>query len=523
MQTFIDIFQKHSNTDVKIKIEPTHCSAFSPYFAFISDETGKEHSQILCEYLHRKENQSSEPEHNSRNFYLFLYLSSLIYDAIQKPSSNNDASNYISIIIKSKFHHLNKLLTNIFVQDSIKENFFDIFEKTQKTYHAFSKLAQIYKLKKYASNIKINTDLYLNPIDTKNKNSILIIQEKNGYWFSISDLMSHIETSLINSPFFFSEPLRPKNPYNNIPFSNFTLYNIYFHVSELRRQFIPPLFHNFFLCEFDLEKFRIENEYLIRDKYIIKYAINIDEDRLFSEVRYMLRYMFDNRITISDDFPKDELSRIMRPYYYLFLVSRYHVSGIEKTNMAKKLLLKKLKELHRHNPKFGKMILKPKNITYQSKNKSNRNKYDKIFQTEHPKFTMQNAIQILSCKNYSATREYEARRPIFGVAPQERLPNPISTYINRFGRGIHTQVGPNASDASDDSDDSDESEESESDDIFIRRRLVNPNPNADTTDPNTNMDTTNIIMRNIEQLLAEDSESINEFEELQREEYDSES
>jgi len=520
MQTFIDIFQKHSNTNVKIKVDLTNQSTFAPYFSYINNETGKgtNHSNVLYEYLYKKENQSSEPENNTRNFYLFLFLSSLIHDATQQSEPSNADSFYgnssTNVIVKSKFKHLNKILTNIFIQESMKEKFLDIFEKTQKTYYGFSKLAKLYKLKKYKSNIKINTDLYLNPIDPNNKNSILINHEDNGYWFSISDLMNHIETSLINSPFFFTEPLYPKNPYNNIPFSKTTLYNIYFHVAEVRRQFIPPLFHNFFLCEFDLEKFKIENEYLIRDRYIIKHAINIDEERLFSEVRTMLKYVLGNRITINDDFPKEKLAKIMRPYYYLFLVYRYHISGIEKTNIAKKVLVKKLRELHRYNPNFGRMILKPK-ITLSTMNKATR-QFERTFESGHPTFTMRNAIQMCQM-NYQERIPRQSRRPhIVSVQNNHNHSHNHTTNFILSRARIYTQQIMTPSDTESDSD-------SDVDDVLIS---VSRNATSIIIDNSQNQIeiSEELIRHSIEQLLADnDSELVNEFEELQREDYDSES
>jgi hypothetical protein len=508
MQTFIDIFQKHSNTNVIIKLESNNPSTFAPYFSCIRDESGREPAQILFEYLYKKENKSEDQEHNTRNYFLFLYLSSLIYDATRMPETNNEHM-YIQ---KSKFKHLKYIITNIFIQESMKEKFLDIFEKTQKTYHGFSKLVKLYKLKKYKSNVKINTDLYLNPIDQNNKNSILINHEDNGYWFSIYDLMNHIETSLINSPFFFSEPLHPKNPYNNIPFSKTTLYNIYFHVSEIRRQFIPTLFHNFFLCEFDLEKLKIENEYLIRDRYIIKQAINIDEERLFSEVRAMLKYVLGNRIIINDDFPKEKLAKIMRPYYYLFLVYRYHISGIEKTNIAKKVLVKKLRELHRYNPNFGRMILKPK-ITLSTMNKATR-QFERTFESGHPTFTMRHAIQMCQMTYEERISRRPIRRPPI-VSVQNNHNHNHSTNFILSGARIYTHQIMTPSDTESDSD-------SDVDDVLI---YVNQNTTSIIIDNSQNQIeiSEELIRHSIEQLLADNDEFINEFEELQREDYDSES
>jgi hypothetical protein len=263
-----------------------------------------------------------------------------------------------------------------------------------------------------------------------------------------------------------------------------------------------------------LEKFKIENEYLIRDRYIIKHAINIDEERLFSEVRTMLKYVLGNRITINDDFPKEKLAKIMRPYYYLFLVYRYHISGIEKTNIAKKVLVKKLRELHRYNPNFGRMILKPK-ITLSTMNKATR-QFERTFESGHPTFTMRNAIQMCQM-NYQERIPRQSRRPpIVSVQNNHNHNHNHTTNFILSRARIYTQQIMTPSDTESDSD-------SDVDDVLIS---VSRNATSIIIDNSQNQIeiSEELIRHSIEQLLADnDSELVNEFEELQREDYDSES
>ncbi|MFY7729234.1 MAG: hypothetical protein ACOVRN_06940 [Flavobacterium sp.] len=72
----------------------------------------------------------------------------------------------------------------------------------------------------------------------------------------------------------------------------------------------------------------------------------------------------------------------MRPYFYLYMVSKYHICGLEKVEVAKDVLYDKLEELFELNPQFGRMYLKRKGkISYD---------------LEHPKFGLNDAIQSLS-------------------------------------------------------------------------------------------------------------------------------
>ena len=116
-----------------------------------------------------------------------------------------------------------------------KENIITIFSNAQKHYHAFSRFAYIYKLKKYPC--IVTDDLSLNPLNPNHKNTFTLVENKSKYLFSLNDLISIIETAIGNSPNFFSEPLSPVNPYNKQIFTNSTLYNIYFKMKEFGNDF----------------------------------------------------------------------------------------------------------------------------------------------------------------------------------------------------------------------------------------------------------------------------------------------
>ncbi len=267
-----------------------------------------------------------------------------------------------------------ELTNNIFISQTEKDDFIEVYAKSRRTYIGFSRLSMLWRIK--TAKQTITTDLYMNEIDQSNQNSIMIHQNKANYWFSISDLLNQIETALINSPCYFAEPLEPKNPYTNIPFPKSILYNIY--LKHKSSTFLPSMiFHGFFLSEFDLYRFRVDNESMLRDVSIKKHIHNSDPDILFNEILSMCRVY---RLHINTEVPKLEFIKIMRPYFYLYMVSSYHIHGLEKSSTARIILIKQIRALRKYNPCFGRKCI------YRIKNKIHTS-----FTLDHPTFTMNDA------------------------------------------------------------------------------------------------------------------------------------
>ncbi len=284
------------------------------------------------------------------------------------------------IFVKLKQKKINEYLTsNVFV--NVNKEMLDVINKTQRVYNGFSLLGKIYRAKCKAP--LITTDLLLNPLEDKNKNTIKIFQNNSNYLFSIKDLINHTETLLSHTQSFFAEPLPIKNPYNNIEFSHAILYNIYFKAKQSDYKF-PLLLHKYYLCNFDLEKFKIENEYFIRDEYIKNYVYKTDINTLFTSMKKMVEHSSNYEKRISKKINKESFISIIRPYYYLYLVYNYHVEGLEKKRKSYILFNRKMFELLDYNPKFGR--------TYLKKLGSSK-KYTIVSDLEHPTFTMQDALK----------------------------------------------------------------------------------------------------------------------------------
>ncbi len=250
----------------------------------------------------------------------------------------------------SKFIFLKNSIENIFNTKEHKTKILDIFCKLQRTYHALSRLSYIYKYKK--TKTTTTTDMYMNDFSPCQKNVICIYQNGSKHSFSTTDLVKIINNALFNSPYFFAEPLSIKNPWNNVPFTKANLYNIYFFIKNYN-SVVPILFHNYFLTNFNLTKFKKNNEFLIRNYSINSYIANSSTSELYSSIIQMIyENNYRNKLRVHSRFPRDKLVEIFRPYLLLFYKSKYAFGEMCKQKYY--IVLKnKMKNFIQYNPKFG--------------------------------------------------------------------------------------------------------------------------------------------------------------------------
>ena len=287
------------------------------------------------------------PENSDIGVYLNTMMYQIYYDLIIKREKD-----FISI----KLSALSWIMDNIFISKQLKEKLLDIFSKAQRTYFSLNRFLNIYKHHKYPT--VVTNDLSLNPLKKDDSQTVVILQAKSVYLFSIADLINVIETAICNSPNFFADPLTPKNPYNNQPFSLTTLYNIYFAMKQSKRLISIP-FHLYFLEHFNKHQFRRNNESFIRDFAISKYVLNTHSDSLVQSILSMISNNdYINKLIIDSEFPKDLLVNIFRPFLLQYYKIHYSLKGAEYKQKNANDLNIKFKKFYDYNPLFGRKIIK---------------------------------------------------------------------------------------------------------------------------------------------------------------------
>jgi hypothetical protein len=403
---------------------------------------------------------------------------------------------------EQKFNCIEKLRHDIFVTYEFYNKMIDFICKAQKIYWAFSRLAYKYKVRKAI--LKIDMDLYLNPIDTKSMYAIDIYQDRFIYRFTLQNLIQYIEGAITNTQGFISVPLVCKNPYNNIPFSRATLYDIYFRVksSDL---VLPDLFHRFFLCSFNLKLFALENESLIRERAILNYLNKSPHDVLCDEINHMFDVFPFHSIKISNKFPKDELVHIMKPYLYLFLIHKYSINNPEIKNRAYYFLKMKILELARYNPRFGRKHMIKKN----GNGFGAKTTYVLSFNTEHPKFTM-NCIksECYQAKNMYTQQSYHEYYNAYDTMVSNQSDNENET------NETETQDSEDEHNDNADQEDNNNSDDSDDEVDHDGNTVVHENNGtaADTTTATANTNTNDVINSDNDSIMDEDEvEDYNDF------------
>ena len=311
------------------------------------------------------------------------FVKNLLYSFIS-------TSETISLTPVFKYNYLRFIIFNDFFNKETKESFLDNFMKAQRKYFIIKRTLRYYRYRK--AEIQINTDIFLNPINIYDKNIFVLFQNNKKYLFTITDLVNLINSALGHTDYFFSSPLICKNPYNNMPFNKSELYNIYFFMKSTNI-IIPTLFHNFFITNFSLSKFKLENEDNIREYAIKNYITNTCERELRRKILQMLRYTYyTNNIKIHKEFQTNTLIKIMKPYLNLYLHAIYSTESNKKIHYEH-LLNMGLKQFARYNPRFGrKTIVKNQLSINKNKKYINNinylhipyiNKYDNDFMNNH--------------------------------------------------------------------------------------------------------------------------------------------
>lgn len=335
----------------------------------------------------------NEDKNNKHLFYIYTFMNYIE----QTPENEKD----LYKLIKLKYQKILDFKQNLFLP-KLNEELFDIFAKAQRVYNGFNILVKIFRSKRKMDK---QYDLLINELDANNRNTIKVYHNNWMYLFSAKDLINLINTSLSNCDTYFADPKKIKNPFNNIYFTKANLYNIYFKIKSLDYK-MPVLFHQYFMCNFDIKRFEIENESLIRGNNIYNIVFKTNSEILFTNVKKMLERSKGDGYKIHSDVKNinlDEFLKICRPYYYLFLISHYYVEGTEKKRRCKNLFKRKIHELFYYNPHFGRLLIKRKPLG---------GNFNKVVNLDAPKFTMNEVYRYTNIIESESDTEDENERTL---------------------------------------------------------------------------------------------------------------
>lgn len=261
---------------------------------------------------------------------------------------------------RNKFQVLKDVLQSFSMKTESKDKFCNVFNKSQRHYFAFCKLAYIYKLRKYTH--AVDTDLYLNKLSPSQKNVISVIQNKKIYLFTLQDLTKIIVNSLTICDDMFIAPKSPKNPYNNMDFSKADIFNLFWkHITSLLR--VPTIIDKFVYNNMDLSSFVAQCHGHIIDNEIHQIVTSSNISVQAEHIREMIAEWYhreDMFLNFNMNFPKERLVEIFLPYLELYLKFRYSLDrGIQSKSF--KLLSNALQKFDtRQFNAFGRKIISMK-------------------------------------------------------------------------------------------------------------------------------------------------------------------
>lgn len=324
-------------------------------------------SYIIPKLLHCKRDYYKDLNFNNWGFTNYLHLSEEIYNneydncSVEESKTRNSLYSFINSNIQNSseltlIECISYYYDNCFFCRVEFSNLVDCLGKYSKTINGFRRLLNLYKMKKY--NVANHENMNMMTLDLKHKHTIPIIQNKSIYYFSVIDLIKIINNKLNNCEDFFTLTLPILNPYTNIPFDKATLYNIYFHIKH-NTQIRCKLFDSFYQSDFDLHQFQINNSQTIMEHYLDSFTKNMTVYDGVNGIKKMIVFLNRSiknvkkyKMTVSREFPDDNLINALLPYYNLYLKFIYS-SNNQKRFYYKQLFFYKIEKFILFNPKFG--------------------------------------------------------------------------------------------------------------------------------------------------------------------------
>ncbi len=298
---------KNDNNDKNINTDDIIASVASSRLQKIQEDYDKYRKMVLKSGIPLIISELIKRSKFEDNSFETLYINMYFLDELTLTKKTDDFYNDMTLQALKKgvkkttlienIQSFNKnILNNIFLNEFSKKNISKIFYKSTRIYFLLGKLIRRFKCKKYKIN-DVNTDLCLNPLEEiDDKFKISIMENNTVYHFRITDLLNIVKRALSNyDDICIINPIPVKNPYTNLPLSKSNLYNIFF--KTMNTGFLMPiLFHKYFLCNFELKQFSIENDTYLMNLAINDYVSTSGNYEIYQEILGMLEYYKRNLI-----------------------------------------------------------------------------------------------------------------------------------------------------------------------------------------------------------------------------------
>jgi hypothetical protein len=230
--------------------------------------------------------------------------------------------------------------------------YIQFYNKIQKMYHGFNKLALIWKYK-HCKKFDINEDLELTEFSNiKEVHKIFLLEDNVVYTFNVKNLIKIIINGLTNNEDLCCMPIKIKNPYTNNFFKRSSLYKIYFKIQKTNLV-IPELFYLFFKSEFEIKVFLLYYESNIKNYLIKNFNTVLSDEEKLEYIKDLVESQ--TTIVIHKDFPNDVLINTFYPLLSLYLYSNYSLNP-NKRIASRKLMNCCLKKYKTEGCLYGRKI-----------------------------------------------------------------------------------------------------------------------------------------------------------------------
>lgn len=197
---------------------------------------------------------------------------------------------------KYKYKYINQVLTKEYkfksaVFNKNKQIFCECLGYINRYYVAIVRFQRKFRLRKMKV-FDIQETLECEPMESIPENEkIKIVQNNTLYTFYVNDFMSLFNNALLHVDYIMVLPRKPKNPYNNMEFTQTDLYNFYIHM-RLHNQYWNQMVWLYYKLNMDTNKFYYKNMVYLREYGVKEYIRNEEPRQLMYEIVEMFEYIY---------------------------------------------------------------------------------------------------------------------------------------------------------------------------------------------------------------------------------------